>query len=136
MAGSIELQPDDGPRESLGIGPSLDDAVGSRQKFARRFVEGIGKLAGNAKGDRRKEDRRTCCKIARGYRSMREILVCSRGDRRLDGCWSTHNLGPSGIDVQLFFLDADEGDVSHEGVRLISLDFTSDLQLKSFDECS
>ncbi|RWW74764.1 hypothetical protein BHE74_00017275, partial [Ensete ventricosum] len=43
----------------LGIGPSSDDAVGSRRKFARRFTEGIGKLAGNAKGDCRKEDRRT-----------------------------------------------------------------------------
>ncbi|RWW17140.1 hypothetical protein BHE74_00054063 [Ensete ventricosum] len=48
-----------------------DDAMGSRRKFARRFVEGIGKLAGNAKGDRRKEDRRTCRKIAR---------VCGRFD--------------------------------------------------------
>ncbi|RWV94331.1 hypothetical protein GW17_00043131 [Ensete ventricosum] len=50
-----------------------DDAVGSRRKFARRFAEGIKKLARNAKGDRRKEDRRTCRKIARGYRSMREL---------------------------------------------------------------
>ncbi|RWW67150.1 hypothetical protein BHE74_00025426 [Ensete ventricosum] len=40
-----------------------DDVVGSRPKFARRFVEGIGKLAGNVKGDRRKEDRRTYRKI-------------------------------------------------------------------------
>ncbi|RRT75239.1 hypothetical protein B296_00026825 [Ensete ventricosum] len=72
MAGSRKLQPDDTPRQSLGIGPSSDNAVGSRQKFARRFVEGIGKLAGNAKGDRRKEDWRTCHKMAGGYRSMRE----------------------------------------------------------------
>ncbi|RWW02574.1 hypothetical protein GW17_00034329 [Ensete ventricosum] len=42
----------------------LDDAVGSRQKFARRFAEGIGKLVGNAKGDHWKEDRRTYRKIA------------------------------------------------------------------------
>ncbi|RRT41557.1 hypothetical protein B296_00039265 [Ensete ventricosum] len=65
MAGSMKLQPDDGPRYSLGIGPSLDDMVGSRQKFARRFAEAIGKLAGNVKEDRRKEDQRTCHKIAR-----------------------------------------------------------------------
>ncbi|RZS08905.1 hypothetical protein BHM03_00039943 [Ensete ventricosum] len=64
MAGSMKLQPDDGPRYSLGIGPRSDDAVGYRQKFARRFAEGIGKLIGNAKGDRQKEDRRTCRKIA------------------------------------------------------------------------
>ncbi|RRT76791.1 hypothetical protein B296_00007750 [Ensete ventricosum] len=41
-------------------------------KFARRFVEGIGKFAGNVKGDREKEDKRICHKIAGGYRSMRE----------------------------------------------------------------
>ncbi|RRT42968.1 hypothetical protein B296_00043405 [Ensete ventricosum] len=51
MTGSIELQPDNGPRSSLGIGPGSDDAVGSRREFARKFVEGIGKLAGNMKGD-------------------------------------------------------------------------------------
>ncbi|RRT35307.1 hypothetical protein B296_00051290 [Ensete ventricosum] len=54
----------------LDIGPSSDDVVGSRRKFTRRFAEGIGKLAGNAKGDCRKEDRRTCRKITRGCRSM------------------------------------------------------------------
>ncbi|RWW04681.1 hypothetical protein GW17_00032072 [Ensete ventricosum] len=68
----MKLQPDDGPRYSLGIGPSSDDAVGSRRKFARRFVEGIRKLTGNVKGDHRKEDRRTCRKIVGGCRSIRE----------------------------------------------------------------
>ncbi|RZR88558.1 hypothetical protein BHM03_00016177, partial [Ensete ventricosum] len=71
MAGSMKLQPDDGPTYSLGIEPSLDDAVGSRRKFARRFTEGIEKLAGNTKGDCRKEDWRTCHKITGGCRSMR-----------------------------------------------------------------
>ncbi|RWW13162.1 hypothetical protein GW17_00023140 [Ensete ventricosum] len=42
-----------------------------------RFAEGIGKLTGNAKGDRRKEDWRTCRKIARGCRSMREIQAAA-----------------------------------------------------------
>ncbi|RWW10672.1 hypothetical protein GW17_00025775 [Ensete ventricosum] len=83
MAGSMKLQPDDGPKYSLGTGPSSDDAVGSRQKFARRFVEGIGELAGNAKGDRREEDRRTCRKIAGGCRSMRDDR--GRGRRRRAG---------------------------------------------------
>ncbi|RWW08502.1 hypothetical protein BHE74_00004695 [Ensete ventricosum] len=73
MAGSMKLQPDDGPRYSLGIESSLDDAVGSRRKFARRFVKGIGKLAGNTKGDRRKEDRRTCRKITGGCQSIRGL---------------------------------------------------------------
>ncbi|RZS23560.1 hypothetical protein BHM03_00056516, partial [Ensete ventricosum] len=49
-----------------------DDAVGSHQKFTRRFAEGIGKLAGNVKGDHREEDRRTCRKIVGGCRSMRD----------------------------------------------------------------
>ncbi|RWV77406.1 hypothetical protein GW17_00061768 [Ensete ventricosum] len=61
----------------LGIGLGSDDAVGSRQKFARRFVEGIGKLVGNAKGDYREEDRRTCCKIIRGYRIIRKLGLIS-----------------------------------------------------------
>ncbi|RWW18529.1 hypothetical protein GW17_00017483 [Ensete ventricosum] len=47
----------------------LDNAVGSHQKFARRFVERIGKLAENTKGDRRKEDRRTCRKIVGVHKS-------------------------------------------------------------------
>ncbi|RZS27789.1 hypothetical protein BHM03_00061316 [Ensete ventricosum] len=46
--------------------------VGSRRKFARRFAEGIGKLAGNVKGDHREEDQRTCRKIVGGCRSMRD----------------------------------------------------------------
>ncbi|RWW54248.1 hypothetical protein BHE74_00039178 [Ensete ventricosum] len=79
MAGSMKLQPNDGPRYTLDIGLSSDDAVGSRRKFARRFVEGIRKLAGNTKGDHWKENRRTCRKIAGGCRSMREIwAVTSR----------------------------------------------------------
>ncbi|RWV77768.1 hypothetical protein GW17_00061366 [Ensete ventricosum] len=57
----------------LGIGPGSDDAVGSRQKFSRRFTEGIGKLAGNVKGDCREEDRRTCHKIVKGCQIMRKL---------------------------------------------------------------
>ncbi|RWW17151.1 hypothetical protein GW17_00018942 [Ensete ventricosum] len=75
MTRSMKLQPDDGTRYSLGIIPSSDDVVGSHRKFARRFAEGIGKLVGNAKRDRWKEDRRTCRKIARGCRSMQEVLI-------------------------------------------------------------
>ncbi|RWW36744.1 hypothetical protein BHE74_00058208 [Ensete ventricosum] len=50
----MELQPDDGPRPSLGIGPGSDDVVGPRREFVRRFVEGIRKLAGNMLGDHQK----------------------------------------------------------------------------------
>ncbi|RRT51726.1 hypothetical protein B296_00024468 [Ensete ventricosum] len=55
MTRSMELQPDNGPRSSLGIGPGSDDAVESRREFARRFTEEIGKLAGNMKGDHREK---------------------------------------------------------------------------------
>ncbi|RRT62663.1 hypothetical protein B296_00006651, partial [Ensete ventricosum] len=51
----MELQPDDGLRLSLGIEPGSDDAVEPHQEFARRFAEGIGKLAGNTPGDHRKK---------------------------------------------------------------------------------
>ncbi|RWW40283.1 hypothetical protein BHE74_00054316, partial [Ensete ventricosum] len=49
-----------GSRKACRESGCSDDAVGSCWKFARRFVERIGKLAGNVKGDHRKEDRRTC----------------------------------------------------------------------------
>ncbi|RRT33292.1 hypothetical protein B296_00050465 [Ensete ventricosum] len=54
----MELQPDDGLRSSLGIGLGSDDVVGPHREFAKRFVEEIGKLAGNTSGDRRKKTRR------------------------------------------------------------------------------
>ncbi|RWW00801.1 hypothetical protein GW17_00036205 [Ensete ventricosum] len=75
---------DNGPRSSLGIGPSLDDEVGSRREFAKRFAEGIGKLVGNMKGDRQEEDWRTCCKNARGYWIMREIRATANNFRRVN----------------------------------------------------
>ncbi|RRT81937.1 hypothetical protein B296_00003280 [Ensete ventricosum] len=36
-------------------GQGLDDAEGARREFARRFTEGIGKLARNIPGDRRRK---------------------------------------------------------------------------------
>ncbi|RRT59324.1 hypothetical protein B296_00022379 [Ensete ventricosum] len=55
----------------LGVAEKLAESrdVGSPRKFARRFTEGIRKLSGNAKGDRRKENQRTCRKIAGVYRN-------------------------------------------------------------------
>ncbi|RRT31575.1 hypothetical protein B296_00044201 [Ensete ventricosum] len=64
-------------RSSLGIGPSSDDEMVSHWEFAKRFAEGIGKLTGNTKGDRREEDRRIGRKNVRGYRIMREIWVAA-----------------------------------------------------------
>ncbi|RRT33887.1 hypothetical protein B296_00040767 [Ensete ventricosum] len=51
----MELQPDDRPRSSLGIGLGLDDAVKPRCEHAGRSPERIGKLARNTLGDRRKK---------------------------------------------------------------------------------
>ncbi|RWW09638.1 hypothetical protein GW17_00026862 [Ensete ventricosum] len=79
---------DDGPRYSLGTGPSLEDEVGPRRKFARRFTEGIEKLAGNVKGDRHEENRRTCHKIAGSCRSMQEC----RWVNRPDGNWTARTI--------------------------------------------
>ncbi|RWV85495.1 hypothetical protein GW17_00052710 [Ensete ventricosum] len=55
MTEAMELQPDDGPRSSLSIGPGSDDAVEPRREFVRRFAERIRKLAGNTPGDHRKK---------------------------------------------------------------------------------
>ncbi|RWW25611.1 hypothetical protein BHE74_00020723 [Ensete ventricosum] len=54
-------------------GVCQDGAMRSRRKFARRSTEGIEKLAGNVKGDRREEDRRTYRKITGGCRTQVEL---------------------------------------------------------------
>ncbi|RWV96708.1 hypothetical protein GW17_00040557 [Ensete ventricosum] len=59
----MKLQLDNGPRSSLGIRLSLDNAIGPRREFARRFAERIGKLAGNMTGDCRKKTRRLTVRI-------------------------------------------------------------------------
>ncbi|RZS20237.1 hypothetical protein BHM03_00052727 [Ensete ventricosum] len=65
-----------GPRSSLGIGPSSDDAVGSRREFAKRFVEGIRMLARNMKGDHRKKTRELTARMpeATGLAEVRSKL--------------------------------------------------------------
>ncbi|RZR97926.1 hypothetical protein BHM03_00027205 [Ensete ventricosum] len=55
MSGVMELQPDDGPRSSLSIGPGFGRCSGISSEFSKRFVEGIGKLAGNMSRDYRKK---------------------------------------------------------------------------------
>ncbi|RRT83697.1 hypothetical protein B296_00016947 [Ensete ventricosum] len=64
MAGTMELQLDNEPRSSLSIGSRFGRYGGFRREFARRFVEGIGKLAGNTLGDHRGEDEKICRKYA------------------------------------------------------------------------
>ncbi|RWW02117.1 hypothetical protein GW17_00034809 [Ensete ventricosum] len=55
MIEAMKLQLDDGSRSSLGIEPGSDDVVGPRREFARRFIEGIEKLARNMLRDHRKK---------------------------------------------------------------------------------
>ncbi|RWW60807.1 hypothetical protein BHE74_00032164 [Ensete ventricosum] len=64
MIGATELQLDDGPRSSLSIGLGFGRYSGISSKFARRFAEGIGKLAGNTPGDHWKKTRRLVARIA------------------------------------------------------------------------
>ncbi|RZS18050.1 hypothetical protein BHM03_00050271, partial [Ensete ventricosum] len=60
----VQLEPDNGPRSSLSIGPGFGRCSGFHREFAKRFTEGIGKLDGNMLG----EDQKTCCKYAGDYR--------------------------------------------------------------------
>ncbi|RZR94242.1 hypothetical protein BHM03_00022902, partial [Ensete ventricosum] len=51
MTEAMELQPDDGPRSSLSIGPGFGRCSEISSEFARRFAKEIGKLVGNMSGD-------------------------------------------------------------------------------------
>ncbi|RWV79789.1 hypothetical protein GW17_00059025 [Ensete ventricosum] len=55
MTGAMELQPDDEPRSSLSIRSRFGRCSEISSEFARRFAEGIGKLARNMSGDCRKK---------------------------------------------------------------------------------
>ncbi|RWV79365.1 hypothetical protein GW17_00059510 [Ensete ventricosum] len=61
---AMKLQPDDGLRSSLSIGPGFRRYSGISSKFARRFAEGIGKLARRPL----EEDQKTRHKNTGGYR--------------------------------------------------------------------
>ncbi|RRT46575.1 hypothetical protein B296_00008077 [Ensete ventricosum] len=50
--------------DHLGIEPGLDDAVRLRREFARRFVEGIGKLVKSTSGDHRKKTKRLTARMS------------------------------------------------------------------------
>ncbi|RWW58131.1 hypothetical protein BHE74_00035041 [Ensete ventricosum] len=70
----MKLQPVDGPRTSLGIGPGSDDAVGFHWEFARRFIEGIGKFARNTPGDHREKTKRLTASIPKAIGLAEEAL--------------------------------------------------------------
>ncbi|RRT59598.1 hypothetical protein B296_00011355 [Ensete ventricosum] len=65
MIGAMKLQPDDGPRSNLSIGPGFGRCSGISLKFARRFVEGIGKLVGNISGDYRQKIERLTVRMSK-----------------------------------------------------------------------
>ncbi|RRT46358.1 hypothetical protein B296_00018122 [Ensete ventricosum] len=75
MIGAMKLQLDDGPRSSLGIRPGSDDVVGPCWEFARRFAEGIGKLAGNTSGDRQKKSERLAVRMPEAVGLARRATV-------------------------------------------------------------
>ncbi|RWV81466.1 hypothetical protein GW17_00057110 [Ensete ventricosum] len=56
------------PTSSHILPTSTRDALCRSFPSQMRFVEGIGKLAGNTLRDHRGEDQKTRCKYARGYR--------------------------------------------------------------------
>ncbi|RWW70653.1 hypothetical protein BHE74_00021654 [Ensete ventricosum] len=61
----MKLQPDVGPRSSLGIGPGSDDAVGSRRSSLGDSPKRSGSYWEHARRSS-EEDQKTCCKNARG----------------------------------------------------------------------
>ncbi|RRT74998.1 hypothetical protein B296_00005942 [Ensete ventricosum] len=52
-----------GQDQAWTSGRGSDDVVGPRQEFARRFTEGIRKLARNMQGDHRKKTKKLTVKI-------------------------------------------------------------------------
>ncbi|RZS15254.1 hypothetical protein BHM03_00047067 [Ensete ventricosum] len=78
MIGAMKLQPDDGLRSSLGIGPGLDDAMRPRREFARRFAKGIGKLAGSTSGDSWKKTRRLTARMPEVVRLVGGLVFTQR----------------------------------------------------------
>ncbi|RWV96100.1 hypothetical protein GW17_00041218 [Ensete ventricosum] len=63
MTGEMKLQPYDGPRSSLSIGPEFGQCSEISLEFARRFAERIGKLVGNTLGDYRKKTERLTARM-------------------------------------------------------------------------
>ncbi|RZS17516.1 hypothetical protein BHM03_00049664 [Ensete ventricosum] len=79
-----KLAGNDGPRSSLSIELGFGRYSGISLKFARRFVEGIGKLAGNTPGDRRKKTERLTARMAEAAG-----LVGAAEPPRADRVWSS-----------------------------------------------
>ncbi|RWV99151.1 hypothetical protein GW17_00037957 [Ensete ventricosum] len=67
-----------GQDQAWASGRDSDDAVGPRREFAKRFVEGIGKLTGNTPGDRTKKIVRLVAKISKAARFMGGLVFTQR----------------------------------------------------------
>ncbi|RRT31486.1 hypothetical protein B296_00050978, partial [Ensete ventricosum] len=65
---------------NLGIGPGSDDVVGPHREFARRFAEGVEKLAGNTLGDYRKKTKRLVVRMpeAPDWRDLDDVVGSHR----------------------------------------------------------
>ncbi|RWW40676.1 hypothetical protein BHE74_00053887, partial [Ensete ventricosum] len=69
----MKLQPDDGPRSSLGIGPGSDDAVGSRRSSLGDSSKGSGSSLGTRReiAGRRPEDSPQECRRLSDWREFK-----------------------------------------------------------------
>ncbi|RRT76443.1 hypothetical protein B296_00016435 [Ensete ventricosum] len=84
MTGAMELQPDDGPKSSLGIGSGLDDAVGS----CRSSLGDSPKGSGSSLGTHREIARRRLEDSSQEYRLLdwldeRRVYHCHQAFGRL-----------------------------------------------------
>ncbi|RWV83530.1 hypothetical protein GW17_00054840 [Ensete ventricosum] len=76
--------------QAFTSGQGLDDVEGARREFARRFTEGIGKLARNTSGDRWRKTVRLADWNARGYRITGAVwLNCP-----YPGIWALSTVDP------------------------------------------
>ncbi|RRT35046.1 hypothetical protein B296_00053200 [Ensete ventricosum] len=78
MTGAIELQSDDGPRSSLGIGPGSDDVVRSRRSSLGDLPKGLGSSLETCKeiAGIRPEDSSQECRRLLDWRELGLGLVC------------------------------------------------------------
>ncbi|RWW56482.1 hypothetical protein BHE74_00036803 [Ensete ventricosum] len=108
MTVKMSYKPDMDPGSSLSIGPRFGQCDGSSSGVQLDFIEGIGKIARNMPGDRRRKTMRLAAGNAKGCRIMgvrsgrlrlgplqerpHVARAACKGDRPRPGClqgWST-----------------------------------------------
>ncbi|RZS27701.1 hypothetical protein BHM03_00061223 [Ensete ventricosum] len=70
MTVKMSYKPDMDPGSSLSIGPRFGQCDGSSSGVQLDFIEGIGKIARNMPGDRRRKTMRLAAGNAKGCRIM------------------------------------------------------------------